>query len=68
MLYMEMVYEKMCCWVVVKCCLFVEEDDFVIEGDERVLRKAMSALRLRLMLFKVCVEEVMCMCYNVLFC
>ena len=65
--YMETAHEKMRRWVVAKCRLLAEEDDFVTEGDERALRKAMSALRLRPTLFKACVEEVTRTRHNALF-
>ena len=65
--YAEAAHEKLRRWVVAKCRTLAEQDDFITDGDESALRKAVSALRRRPTLFKACVEEVTRTRHNALF-
>lgn len=65
--YAEAAHEKLRRWVVAKCRSLAEQDDFITDGDESALRKAVSALRRRPTLFKACVEEVTRTRHNALF-
>ncbi|CAL57998.1 Conserved oligomeric Golgi complex subunit 6 [Ostreococcus tauri] len=65
--YAETAHEKLRRWFVAKCRMLAEEDDFITEGDERTLRKAVRELRSRPTLFRASVEEVTRTRHNALF-
>jgi len=66
-LYTETAHEKLRRFFVAKCRLLAEEDDFITELDEKNLREAVRALRVRSTLFRASVEEVTRTRHNALF-
>lgn len=65
--YAESAHEKLRRWVIAKCRILAEDDDFITERDEKTLQKAVETLRQRPLLFKACVEEVTRTRHNALF-
>jgi len=65
--YAESAHEKLRRWVIAKCRILAEDDDFITEHDEKTLQKAVETLRQRPLLFKACVEEVTRTRHNALF-
>ena len=65
--YAESAHEKLRRWVIAKCRILAEDDDFITERDEKTLQKAVETLCQRPLLFKACVEEVTRTRHNALF-